>query len=50
MPPGSTESDGENAVEAEDGECIGEGEVETAVGGVRALLLGEAALEVGLGC
>ena len=50
MPPASTESDGEDAVEAEEGEGIGEGEAETAVRGERTLLLGEAALEVGLGC
>ena len=50
MPPGSTESDGEDAVKAEEGERTGDGEAEAAVGGVQALLLSEAALEVGLGC
>lgn len=41
------ECDGQDAVEAEEGEGVGDGKAEAAGGGARALLLREAALEEG---
>lgn len=48
VPPDYAEGDGENTVKAEEGECVGGGQAETACGSVRALLLAESAEDEGV--